>query len=295
MRITNRFIIALLFPATALYLVFFIVPALQALQYSLYDWSGFGLDKQYIGLGNFQELMNDRLFWKSMGNTVGILIVGGIVIFSLAFIMTMMISSGIRGKKFFRGVIFLPNIIAVIAITTMLGYFYTPNTGLFASVFKLIGLTDMVKFTWMGPDTIFAAMMIGIVWIEVGFYLVLLLAGMDKIPPDFFESAKLDGASQFQQFRHITVPLLWDVIVIGLVLWSIYAVKIFEFPFSFTGLEPNPNSYTVALYSYILGFGQRQPIYRLGYATAVGVMLLLVVILIVLVIRWMTHREVVQY
>ena len=295
MRISNRFIIALLFPATTLYLAFFILPALQALQYSLYDWSGFGLDKQYIAFGNFQELLNDRLFWKSMGNTIGILIVGGIVIFSLAFIMTMMISSGIRGKKFFRGVIFLPNIIAVIAITTMLGYFYTPNTGLIASVFKLIGLTDMVKFTWMGPDTIFAAMMIGIVWIEVGFYLVLLLAGVDKIPPDFFESAKLDGANQFQQFRHITVPLLWDVIVIGLVLWSIYAVKIFEFPFSFTGLEPNANSYTVALYSYILGFGQRQPIYRLGYATAVGVMLLLVVVLLVLVIRWLTRREVVQY
>ncbi len=63
---------------------------------------------RFVGLGNFQELMNDRLFWKSMGNTVGILIVGGIIVFSLAFIMTMMISSGIRGKKFFRGIIFLP-------------------------------------------------------------------------------------------------------------------------------------------------------------------------------------------
>jgi ABC-type sugar transport system permease subunit len=206
-----------------------------------------------------------------------------------------MISSGIRGKKFFRGVIFLPNIIAVIALTTLWGYMYTPNNGLLASVFKAIGLDDMAKFTWLGPDTIFMSMMIAIIWIEVGFYLVLLLAGVDKIPPDFFESAKLDGANQFQQFRHITVPLLWDVIAIGMVLWSIYAVKIFEFPFSFTGLEPNPNSYTVAVYSYILGFGQRQPIYRLGYATAVGVMLLLVVILIVLVIRWLTRREVVQY
>jgi len=295
MRISNRFIIALLFPATALYLFIFIIPALQALLYSLYDWSGFGSDMRFIGLGNFRELLNDPLFWKSMGNTIGILIIGGVIIISLAFIMTMMISSGIRGKKFFRGVIFLPNIIAVIAITTMLGYFYTPNNGLLAAIFKAIGLNDMAKFPWLGPDTIFAAMMIGIIWIEVGFYLVLLLAGVDKIPPDFFESAKLDGANQWQQFRHITVPLLWDVIVIGLVLWSIYAVKIFEFPFSFTGLEPNPNSYTVAMYSYILGFGQRQPIYRLGYATAVGVMLLLVVIVIVLVIRWLTRREVVQY
>lgn len=282
-------------PATGLYLFFFLLPAVQAFIYSFYDWSGFGTSMNFVGLGNYQELFNDRLFWKSMGNTIGILIVGGIVIFSLAFIMTIMISSGIRGKKFFRGVIFLPNIIAVIAVTTMWNYLYTPNNGLLASLFKLVGLDDLAKFTWMGPDTIFVSMMIAIIWIEVGFYLVLLLAGVDKIPPDFFESAKLDGANQFQQFRHITVPLLWDVIIIGLVLWSIYAVKIFEFPFSFTGLEPNPNSYTVAVYSYVLGFGQRQPIYRLGYATAVGVMLLLVVILIVLIIRWLTRREVVQY
>ena len=295
MRISNRFIILFLLPASALYLFFFLVPTIQALVYSFYDWSGFGTDMRFIGFANFQELLNDRLFWKSMGNTIAILVVGGIIVFALAFIMTMMISSGMKGKKFFRGVIFLPNIIAVIALTTLWGYMYTPNNGLLASFFKLVGLNDMAKFTWLGPDTIFASMMIAIIWIEVGFYLVLLLAGVDKIPPDFYESAKLDGANQFQQFWHITVPLLKDVIAIGMVLWSIHAIKIFEFPFSFTGLEPNPNSYTVAVYSYILGFGQREPIYRLGYATAVGVMLLLVVILIVLIIRRLTRHEVVQY
>jgi len=295
MRISKRFIVFFLLPASILYVAFFLVPTLQALVYSLYDWSGFGQDMRFVGLGNFQELLGDRLFWTSITNTIGILIIGGVIIFGIAFIMTMMISEGIRGKKFFRGVIFLPNIIAVIALTTMWGYMYAPNTGLLASVFKLVGLDEMARFTWMGPDTIFMSMMIAIIWIEVGFYLVLLLAGVDKIPPDFFESAKLDGANQFQQFRHITVPLLWDVISIGMVLWSIHAVKIFEFPFSFTGLEPNPASYTVGVYLYILGFGQRQPIYRLGYATAVGVMLLLIVLLVVLIIRAMTRKEVVQY
>lgn len=295
MKVSNRFIILLLLPASALYLIFFLVPTIQALIYSLYDWSGFGEAPRFIGMRNFQELVSDRLFWTSMGNTIAILVIGGIVIFGIAFIMTMMLSSGIRGKKFFRGVIFLPNIIAVIALTTLWGYMYTPRTGLFAAVFDALGLTELARFPWMGPDTIAAAMMIAIIWIEVGFYVVLLLAGVDKIPPDFYESAKLDGATDFQQFRHITVPLLSDVIAIGMVLWSIHALKIFEFPFAFTGLEPNPNSYTVAVYLYILGFGQRQPIYRLGYATAVGVMLLLVVILIVLVLRRVTRREVYQY
>ncbi|MBN8636411.1 MAG: sugar ABC transporter permease, partial [Anaerolineae bacterium] len=210
MKISNRFIILLLLPASVMYLVFFLIPTFQALLYSLYDWSGFGAAPQFIGLANFQELLNDRVFWRSMGNTVGILIVGGIVIFGLAFVMTMMLSSGIRGKKFFRGVIFLPNIIAVIALTTLWGYMYTPRTGLFAAVFDAVGLTDLARFPWLGPDTIFIAMMIAIVWIEVGFYVVLLLAGVDKIPPDFYESAKLDGASDFQQFRFITVPLLSD-------------------------------------------------------------------------------------
>lgn len=295
MKISNRFIILLLLPASLLYLFLFLIPTFQALLYSLYDWSGFGAAPRFIGLANFQELLGDRVFWRSMGNTVGILIVGGVVIFGLAFVMTMMIASGIRGKKFFRSIIFLPNIIAVIALTTLWGYMYTPRTGLFAAVFTAVGLTDLARFPWLGPDTIFVAMMIAIVWIEVGFYVVLLLAGVDKIPPDFYESAKLDGASDWQQFRFITMPLLSDVIAIGMVLWSIHALKFFEFPFSFTGLEPNPSSYTVAVYLYILGFGQRQPIYRLGYATAVGVMLLLVVILVVLVLRRLTRREIVQY
>jgi ABC-type sugar transport system permease subunit len=295
MKVSNRFIVLLLLPASALYLVFFLVPTFQALIYSFYDWSGFGAAPQFIGFRNFQELLSDRVFWRSLSNTVGILIIGGVVIFGLAFIMTMMLSSGIRGKKFFRGVIFLPNIIAIIALTTLWGYMYTPRTGLFAAVFDALGLTELARFPWMGPDTIAIAMMVAIIWIEVGFYVVLLLAGVDKIPPDFYESAKLDGATDFQQFRHITMPLLSDVIAIGMVLWSIHAVKIFEFPFSFTGLEPNPSSYTVAVYLYILGFGQRQPIYRLGYATAVGVMLLLVVILIVLILRRLTRREIYQY
>jgi len=295
MKVSKRLIILFLLPASALYFFFFLLPTFRALVYSLYDWRGFGTNQSFVGLSNYIELFGDRLFWRSMTNTVLILIVGGLIIFGLAFVMTMLITSGIRGRKLFRAIIFLPNVIAVIALTTLWGYLYTPKFGLLGAFFGVLGLDQLAEFPWLGPDTIFWAMLAAIIWIEVGFYLVLLLAGVDKIPEDFYEAARLDGASQFQMFRLITVPLLWDVITVGLVLWSIYAVKIFEFPFSFTGLEPNVNSYTVAVYMYILGFGQRQPIYRLGYATAVGVMLLLVIILIVVVLRRLMRREQLQY
>jgi ABC-type sugar transport system permease subunit len=278
-----------------LYFGFFLAPTLWALVNSLFDWRGFGVEKTFVGLDNYIELLGDRIFWRSMRNTVLILIVGGVIVFGLAMIMTMMVSSGIRGAKLFRTVIFMPNVIAIIALTTLWGYIYTPRNGLLGATFDMLGLEDLAKFPWLGPDTIFWAMLVAIVWIEVGFFLVLLLAGVDKIPEDYYEAAKLDGASQFQMFRKITIPLLWDVITIGMVLWSIYAIKIFEFPFSFTGLEPNVNSYTVAVYLYIQGFGQRQPIYRLGYATAIGVMLLLVVIVIVSILRVTMRRDQLEY
>ncbi len=295
MRISKRLIVLFLLPASALYLLFFLLPTLRAMLYSLYDWRGFGTNQEFIGLSNYVEMFSDRLFWRSTSNTVLILLAGGVIIFGLAFIMTMMITSGIRGRKLFRAVIFLPNVIATIALTTLWGYLYTPKFGLLGAFFDLIGVDQLAEFPWLGPDTIFWAMLAAIIWIEVGFYLVLLLAGVDKIPEDFYEAARLDGASQAQMFRKITVPLLWDVLTVGMVLWSIHAVKIFEFPFSFTGLEPNVNSYTTAVYMYILGFGQRQPIYRLGYATAIGVILLLIVVVVVMVLRRLMRREQLEY
>ena len=119
--------------------------------------------------------------------------------------------------------------------------------------------------------------------------------GDDKIPFEFYEAAKIEGASQFQMFKNITLPLLMDVISVAVVLWSIFALKLFEFPYAFSGIQTPSQLYTVGIYLYIMGFGKRVPIYRLGYATAIGVMLLLSVIVIVLVIRRLLRREVIQY
>jgi len=89
--------------------------------------------------------------------------------------------------------------------------------------------------------------------------------------------------------------LLWDVITVAVVLWSIAALKIFEFPFAFTSLEPVPETYTSAVYLYVMGFGQRTPIYRMGYASAIGVFMLIAVIIVVVLLRKLMRREIVQY
>jgi len=295
MKVSRSFIAAFLLPATLLYLIFFLVPTFQTFYYSLFDWSGVGQNMTFLGLDNYKELLGDHLFRLSMKNTLLILFIGGAIVFGLAFMFTAMLNSDLRGRGFFRAVIFLPNVVATIALTTLWAYIYNPRFGMINSFFKMIGLDSLAKTTWTAPDTIFWAMLIALIWIFVGFYLVLLMAGADKIPAEYYEAAKLDGANQFQMFFKITIPLLWDVLTIAIVMWSIAAIKIFEFPFAFTSLEPVPETYTSAVYLYVMGFGQRTPIYRMGYASAIGVFMLLVVVFVVLIVGRLMRREVVQY
>lgn len=296
MRARTRLILTFLFPSTLLYVVFFLYPALRAFYYSFFDWSGFSANARFIGLDNYRELYHDDLFVKSMTNTLTILITGGIIIFGLAFVLTILLNSGIRGRKLFRAIIFLPNVVAVIALTTMWSVaIYHPRFGLLKNGLAYLGLESWSAILFTSPENIFKSMLAAIIWINVGFYVVLLMAGIDKIPTELYEAARIDGANQAQMFYRITVPLLWDVITVGIVLWSINALKIFEFPFAFSALEPSPNTYTVAVYLYVMGFGQRTPIYRLGYATAMGVVLVLTVVLVVIVLRRVMRREVIQY
>lgn len=295
MKVSRRLIVLFLLPAGLLYLVFFLFPAIWAFYFSLFDWSGFSASKEFIGLGNYAELIKDEIFWRSFGNTMRILFIGGVINFSLAFLLTILITSGIRGKKFFRAMIFLPNVVATIALTTLWGFIYNPKFGLLNGFLTLMGFTELGKTLWTASDKIFYAMLVALIWIEVGFFLVLFMAGVDKIPFEYYEAAKLEGASQLQMFTKLTVPLMWDVITVGIVLWSIFALKVFEFPYAFTGIEPPTQIYTVGIYLYVMGFGKRHPIYRLGYATAIGVLLLLAVIVVILALRRLLRREVYEY
>jgi ABC-type sugar transport system permease subunit len=295
MKVSRGFIAAMLLPASLLYLVFFLFPTAQTLYFSFFDFSGLGNDKVFIGLDNFAELVGDDLFLLSMRNTIIILLFGGLLIFALAFMFTALLNSDVRGRRIFRAIIFIPNVIATIALTTLWSYIYNPRFGLLNNALTQLGFEELGKTTWTEPDKIFWAMLVALIWIFVGFYMVLLLAGTDKIPIEYYEAAKLDGASQVQMFFRITVPMLWDVITVAVVMWSIAALKIFEFPFAFTSLEPVPETYTSAVYLYVMGFGQRTPIYRLGYASAIGVWMLITVIIVIVFLRRALTREAVQY
>lgn len=288
-------IIWFLIPALLLYLAFFIYPAIQALWVSLHDWSGFTKDMKFIGLKNFNELLHDSLYWQSLGNTLIILFVGGAVIFLLAFLFTAFFTSGIKGKKFFRAVIFYPNVVAPIALATFWSFLYNPRFGLINGFLRLLHLDFLAK-TWTGPDLIFWSVLIALIWTYVGFYLIILLSGAEKIPQDLYEVAKLEGANRFQTFFKVTVPLIWDVLVVGIVLWIIGAIKLFEFLFAFSGGTQVPQQlWTNAVYMFMVSFGKRTAIFRLGYGTAIAVTLLLLIMIFTGIARLATRRERIEY
>jgi ABC-type sugar transport system permease subunit len=288
-------ILLFIIPALMLYLAFFIYPAIQALYVSLNKWSGFSSEMKFIGLGNFKELLNDQIFWNTLKNTMLILFVGGAVIFILAFLFTAFFTSGIKGKKFFRAVIFYPNVIAPIALATFWGFIYSPRFGLINEFLRLIHLDSLAK-TWTGPDLVFWSVLIALIWTYVGFYMILLLSGAEKIPKSLYDVGKIEGANRFQMFFKVTIPLIWDVLVVAVVLWIIGALKLFEFLFAFSGGTRVPQQiWTNSVYMFLLSFGKRTAIFRLGYGTAVAVTLLILIIIFTGIARIIMRRERVEY
>lgn len=291
----RRLVVAFLAPALILYLGFVVLPAVQAFYLSLFQTSGFKDEPRWIGLANYVELYQDPVFWLTVTHMLLILFVGGAAVFGFAFLFTMLINSGLWGKKLFRALIFMPNILAVVALSTFWSFVFMPRYGLLTNFFKSLGLDGLAAVPWTAPEHIFWSMLVGLVWISAGFFTILILAGADKIPADMYDAARIEGATNRQMFRFITVPMIWDVIVITLVLWVIESIKMMEYPYAFGGPNIDQNLYTPAIYLFIMGFGQRQPVYELGYATAIGVAMFIFTIIAVLIVGAVTRRERVEF
>ncbi len=291
----RRMIVVFLAPALVFYIGFLVVPAIEALYLSFFQTSGFKDHVKWIGVANYTSLLSDSVFWLAVTHMLMILFIGGAAVFGCAFLFTMLINSGIWGKKLFRALMFMPNIISVVGLSTFWSFVFMPKYGLLSSLLKLVGLNQLATVAFTAPESVFWAMLVGVIWIFAGFFTVLILSGADKIPTEMFDAARLEGASNRQIFRLITLPMIWDVIVITLVLWVIEATRMMEFPYAFGGPNIDQSLYTPAIYLFIMGFGQRQPVYQLGYAATIGVAMFMFTVVAVLILSVALRRERVEF
>lgn len=283
--------------ATLFFLVFFIYPALNGFYISFFDWDGFSTNMRFVGLGNYQELFTDRHFWSVvMRNTFLIIFLGGAAVFFFALLFSHLMTGDVAGKSFLRAAIFFPNVVNPVALVILWSFVYNQDWGLLNGTLRTVGLGSWAQ-TWTGPAGLFWALLLGLVWIFVGFYTVILVAALDQVPASYTEAATLEGATPFQVFWKIKLPLIRNVLSIALVLWVITAMKQFAFLYSWGGggSFPQEGQQNLAVYMYSMSFGSREAIYRMGYSSAMGVLMLAIVGILALIFWRMRGREPVRY
>lgn len=270
-----------------LYLALFVYPALRGFYVSLFDWDGFSTDMTFVGPGNFTELASDRHFWRVvMRNTFAIIFVGGALVFGFALLFSHLLTQRIWGRRFLRAAIFFPNIVNPVALAILWAFIYNSDFGLLNALLDGLGL-GALKAVWTAPDNLFWALLFALVWLYTGFYTVILVAALDRIPSSYTEAAMLEGASPPRIFFSIKLPLIRDIMGIALVLWIIEAMKQFSLLYAWGGGGnfPQDGQQNLAVFMYAMSFGSRDAIYRMGYASAMGVIMLFLVGLFFLIFR----------
>ena len=269
-----------------IYLVFVVSPFVQAVYYSLTDWSGFTPTQNFIGLKNFQRVFTDDIFLKAMRNNIVLAIVLPIVTLTLSFALATLLTvggtmrgqtRGMRGSGFYRTVSFFPYVIPVIVIAIMWSQIYDPSNGLLNGILTSLGLDMFESFPWLGDErTAMAATIFVIVWSMVGFYLVLFVAAIKDIPAEIFEAARIDGAGRFRIATAITLPLIRDNVQTAWIYLGILALDAFVY---MAGLNPGggPNNSTLVMAQQLFttAFTKGQ----FGLACAMGVVLAAVTLL----------------
>ena len=280
----RRFMVVFLAPAFLLFTALVFLPAVRALLYSFQKWDGLGTP-EWIGLGNFVRLLrDDNIFLVALGHNLLLFGIAGGLTIAMALFFASLLSQKIRGASVFRIAFFFPNVIALVAVALLWILLYsTTEFGVFNA---LLGRVEAaanasglavdwdLPFPFLQSKHLMVSIIPMIVWSATGFYMVLFLAGMGGIPQSYYEAARLEGATHWQQFRHITLPLLREILVVAVVFLMITLMKFFDPIWVMENEVPNRESHVMATLLYQKVFTE----YDMGYASAVAVLLFLIVL-----------------
>ena len=297
MRSNNTSMLVLfLTPATLLFLIVFLYPVLRTLVMSFYKVEGvtdpistWALN----GFANYTQAFADPMFIASMGNLGKVWLVGGAFVMLMSLMFAVALTSGMRGKKFFRSIIYLPNLISAVAMGTMWLYFAfaKENFGFLNSIIRFFGGTNIM---WTDPAHKFWSMLIAYCFGMVGYHMLIFMSGIDRIGADFYEAATIEGANVFQKFWRITLPLLRGSIRTNIVMWTVSSVGFFIWGQVF---DPVNLSYQTALplnYMYELVFGSSnasQAVRNSGVGASIGVMMAAIVVTVFAITNFIVKND----
>ena len=278
-------LVMFLTPAVLLYLIVFLYPSIRTIVMSFFKVEGVTdpvSTWSFNGVGNYVDSFNDTLFKSAMLNLGKLWLIGGVAVMLLALVYAVVLTSGLRGKSFFRSVIYLPNLVSAVAMGTM-WLFYALSKEDYGLLNTILGWFGVDNVMWTDPTHKFWSMLLAYCFGMVGYHMLIFMSGIERIGNDYYEAATIEGANVFQKFRFITLPLLRGAIRTNLVMWTVSSVGFFIWGQVFDPVNLSSQTVMPLNYMYELVFGSSnasQAVRNSGIGAAIGVMMAIVVVLV---------------
>jgi raffinose/stachyose/melibiose transport system permease protein len=286
----RRIIVPFLLPALVLLAVFFIYPLLRTFEISLSEFTRTGRST-FVGLEQYGELFGDEMYFNSLKNAIVLAFVGGAMLFPPAIAIAWAFHQKLRGESFFRFAIFSPVVLSVAVVALMWKFIFHPTLGLINPTFDAIGLGDFIPILLGNPSTALPAVAFVAVWHGIGIWVILISAGFSRLPPDVIEAARLDGAGEWRIFRSVMLPMMSDLFRVLIILWFVQSLQAFAFVFIMTGGGPFFSSDITATLMYRVAFERGD----FGYAAAMGIVLVGILLVIALGLNKLLKRDDLEY
>lgn len=278
-----------LLPALALFCLLLLTPIVQAIYQSFFSWKGIaGAPMKPVGVNNYISIFNNPLFWRSLSNSLILMAGGFLVLMPLSFLLALVITSNIRGVRFYKTAYFMPVMLPVTAVGLMWVYMLEPNWGLVNTLLKAAGLGNFAM-AWLAIPTV-NVVVVTLVneWIYAGLNMLIFAAGLVAIDETLYEAAQIDGATGWQRVRFITLPLCKNSFKVFSVMCVTGCLKAFDLIYAMTKGGPNQTSEMPATFLYSQAFTYRY----FGMGNAVGtIILVLGLALSLLVNRVLTQDD----
>ncbi|MBB4229977.1 carbohydrate ABC transporter permease [Rhizobium mongolense] len=268
----DRWAVLLLFlpPALLLFTLFVIMPMGEAAWYSLYKWNGYGMPTEFIALRNFQVLLRNTAFTQALVNNGLIILISIAIQVPLAIWLSTMLAHRIPGVVAFRLIFFLPYVLADVAAGLIWRFVYDGDYGLFAAISNFFGLAT--PYVLADKDLAIYAVLAVVVWKYFGFHMMLFIAGLQSVDKNVLEAAEIDGATGWQKFRYVTLPLLGSTLRLSIFFAVIGSLQLFDMIMPLTGGGPSNSTQTMVTFLYTYGVMRMQ----VGLGSAVGVVLFII-------------------
>jgi multiple sugar transport system permease protein len=269
-------------PAMGLVIVFFVMPVLFTVWMSLHNWPLMGASR-WIGLGNYIRMFNDARFLSALNFTAYYTVIVTIAIFAVAFPLAIFVEKERRFVSTYRTIIFLPVVVGLASASLLWVWLANVDSGFIGPALKALGLMEKSPNLLATFDSAFLTIIIMVVWKIAGFTMIILLTGLQAIPAELTEAARIDGAGRWQRFRHLTLPLMRKTIALALIVSVTGSILAFDQFYIMTSGGPQNRMISVVYYI----FNQSFVSFNLGYGAALSIVLLAILMVISIAQLWL--------